>query len=404
MGMAQAFPTVTGADPFNDTRGLRASQAYLTQPAAMVNVSSPGQRLVLRTTLNFEAWTQPDGELTLGGWGEGFTDRRHPHTLLHEFMLSATAWDTPAGALSLSAGKGFAPYGTDDPMGRPAVKYPTNHHLSQILERWTANAQLLTRSGLSVEAGLFGGAEPDGPYDWSNIDSFGDSWSARVAQRFGGGVGPAARWEASASYARVAEAAHGAKETTQLANAALRHSADHRFGHLYALAEASRSWPEAGRGYYALLGEARVGLGERRRHQPYIRTEYATRPEYARLGAPGTSGFFRYDHAAHHTLGSTRWLVNTLGYAHESAALPVSVRPFAELQHHFVSPDRGVRPQALFGARQVWTVSAGARLFFGGGPMRMGSYGALDPMASAMRPARGAAPDAPAGVHEHGAP
>jgi len=72
-------------------------------------------------------------------------------------------WDVGGGALSLSAGKGFAPYGTCDPMARPGLKYPTNHHLSQVLERWTANASWL-RGGWSLEAGLFGGQEPEGVY------------------------------------------------------------------------------------------------------------------------------------------------------------------------------------------------------------------------------------------------
>ncbi len=398
MGMAQAFPTVTGGDPFNETRDLRTSESYLTQPAAMFNIASPGSRVVLRTTLNFEAWTQPGGELTYGGWGEGYIDSRHPHTLLHEFMLSVNAWDTPAGSFSVSAGKGFAPYGTDDPMARPVIKYPTNHHLSQILERWTVNAQYLTPGGLSLEAGLFGGAEPEGPYDFDNINSFGDSWSARLAQRFGDGFGPSAPLELSASYARVAEGHHGTDEITELANVALRHGGAYRFGGVYALAEASRSWPEAGRGYYSLLGETRLGLGQGERHQPYYRVEYATRPEYERQGSPGTEGFFRYDHDAH-AIGSTRWLINSVGYGYEASSFPVSTRPYVELQHNHVSAERGgVDPRALFGTRTVWSVSAGVRLFFGGGPMRMGSYGLLDPMSVEMRP--GAAMRHGAAAHE----
>ena len=45
-----------------------------------------------------------------------------------------------AARVSLSIGKGFAPFGTDDPMVRPFVRYPVNHHLSQILERGVAIA------------------------------------------------------------------------------------------------------------------------------------------------------------------------------------------------------------------------------------------------------------------------
>ena len=59
----------------------------------------------------------------------------------------------------------------------------------------------------------------------------------------------------------------------------------------------------------------------------------------------------------------------------------MATRPFIEVQHNHASPERGgVEPEILFGARGFWTVSAGFRLFFGGGPMRMGSYGVLDDM------------------------
>ena len=74
-------------------------------------------------------------------WGEGFIDRRHPHTYLHELMFSfddLLGKVDGAARLSLAAGKGFAPFGTDDPMVRPVLRYPVNHHLAQILERAVA--------------------------------------------------------------------------------------------------------------------------------------------------------------------------------------------------------------------------------------------------------------------------
>lgn len=213
VAMAQAFPVVTLGAPGREGSALHRTEAFLTQPALMANLESAGGVLALRTTLNLEGLTIPDGELTFGGWGEGFIDKRHPHTLLHELMLSVNLWNAAGGALSVSAGKGFAPYGTDDPMARPGLKYPTNHHLSQILERWTINAAYL-RGGWSIEAGLFGGAEPEGPYDLSNITSFGDSWSARLARRWGAGSGPMAEWEASLSYGRVVEEQHDVETTT----------------------------------------------------------------------------------------------------------------------------------------------------------------------------------------------
>lgn len=384
MGMAQLFPVMTAASPRAERSVLRTAGLYATQPAAMLNIASPGSRFVLRTTLNFEELTQENGELSFGGWGEGYLDARHPHTLLHEVMLTANGWNVGGGALSLSAGKGFAPYGTDDPMGRPALKFPTNHHLSQVLERFTTNAAWL-RNGWGIEAGVFGGTEPNGAYDLSNIKSYGDSWSARLSKRLGG-FGPSATWEFTASFARVTESHHGKELLTTLANGAVRHARDYAFGRLYVMSEVSGSNPAVGEGHHSVLGEAQLATGRERRHQPYYRVELATRPEYERQGAPGTPEFYRYAHDAHE-IGATRWVIHTLGYGYETRPLPVSVRPFVELQLNSVTADRGaVDPRTLYGSRSVWSLTLGARLYFGGGAMRMGGYGVLDPMTTAMRP------------------
>ena len=397
MGMAQVLPIRTGGSVFHDAAPLDAQALYLTQPAVMVNLASPGARIVLRTTLNFEAWSQPDGELTYGGWGEGFIDKRHPHTLLHEAMLTYNAWQAPGrGSFSLSAGKGFAPYGTDDPMSRPVAKFPTNHHLSQVLERYTINALYLTRTGLSLEAGLFSGGEPDGPYDFSNIESFGNSFSVRAIQRLGSGSGPAAAWEVSGSYARVKEVHHESPTVTHLLNAAVRHHQRHRAADVYALLEASQSevaGPTAG--YRALVGEMQLGLGKARRHQPYLRVEWSTRPEYQRDGLPGTEGFYRYDHDHAEMLGASEWLIPTVGYGAELGRFPITVAPFLEVQYNHVRQARGaVDPKSLFGRADFWSATAGFRLQLGGARMRMGSYGALDPMTAAMRPTTAATTDA----------
>lgn len=376
MPMGQIYPLVTFGAPFSDDSSLQRTRFYPTQANIMANLEGPGSRVVLRTAINLEGLTIPDGETTYGGWGEGFIDSRHPHTLLHEAVLSVNFWDAGPGAFSISAGKGFATYGVDDPMGRPVQKFPTNHHLSQILERFFIGGIYLV-DGWNLEASLFGGDEPDGPYDLSNITPFGNSWAVRVGRRFGEGFGTLAAWEATASYAQVREAHGDETELTELFNLGLRHAARYDFGDLYALAEGSLSRPDEEDGYFSLLGET---LLQRGRHQPYYRIEYASRPEYAREGAGGTSEFFHYEHDDH-PIGSTRWLINSAGYAYTLGQFPAVFRPFVEVQHHSVMEGRGgIEPEALFGTSSFWSLSAGLRLFFGGDQMRMGTYGILDPM------------------------
>ena len=404
MAMGQAFPAVTFNAPGEDSP-LSRTEAYLTQPAAMINVESPGSRLVLRATVNLEGLTQPGGELTPGGWGEGFIDRRHPHTILHEAMLSANVWRGADGGFSLSAGKGFAPFGTDDPMSRPGLKYPTNHHLSQILERYTVNG-VLVRGPWSAEAGVFAGAEPEGPYDFSNYRGFGDSYSARVARRFGG-TGTSARWELSASGASIAETHGDESERTTLWNGAARHRGASRLGMLYGLVEGSTSRPEHGDGFWSVLGELSLASG---RHQTYYRVEYATRPEYRRQGTSGPDDFFRYDHDAEE-IGATRWLISTAGYSFGATRGAIGAFPFVEVQLNRVSLERPsttgteafgldpLNPALLFGTDRFFSISTGVRIFFGGGPMRMGTYGVLDDMTTTHGASDGRNPDGPSTNH-----
>jgi hypothetical protein len=396
IGMGQGFPIVSVGAPARSELPINRTDYYLTQPAIMANVESTGSRWVFRTTLNLEAFTLDDGEVTFGGWGEGYIDSRHPHTFLHEAMLSLNLWEARGGAFSISAGRGFAPYGTDDPMARPVLKYPTNHHLSQILERWTINAIYL-RQGWSIEGGLFGGDEPTDPWDVGNIAGFGRSWSARATRRFGEGVGPMAQWELSGSVGRVRETHGGHHETlTHLYNTAVRHAGRVGASNLYGLAEYSVGNTEGNR-YFSALGESQLEAG---RHQPYVRVEYSTRPEYRREGVPGTDRFFRYDHDDE-PIGATRWLITSLGYGHRLSGYPASARPFIELQHFRVRPEHGgITPQALFGRSSFWSLSAGVRVFLGGEPMRMGTYGILDPMTVMHRQQMEAMQHSPA-HHQH---
>ncbi|MBA4160310.1 MAG: hypothetical protein H0X65_23050, partial [Gemmatimonadetes bacterium] len=88
----------------------------------------------------------------------------------------------------------------------------------------------------------------------------------------------------------------------------------------------------------------------------------------------------------------TRWRIHSLGYGYQLGGSSVSGRPFVELQHHRIWWDRGfgsLAPERLFRTNSVWSLSAGMRLYFGGGPMRMGSYGILDPMSVMHREMEG---------------
>ena len=126
----------------------------------------------------------------------------------------------------------------------------------------------------------------------------------------------------------------------------------------------------------------RLELG---RHRPYYRIEYATRPEYEREGLPGTEGFYRYDHDSR-AIGASRWEIHSLGYETEARGAGLITRPFVEVQYNRVENERGdFSPVQAFGDDRFWSLSAGFKLFLGSDSMRMGNYGVLDPMTTAMR-------------------
>ena len=153
---AQAIGVATRESPA--LRDSDLTEGYLTQPMLMLTLSPWGEALCLKNTINFEGATIQRGELNAGIYGEGYIDRRHPHTYLHELVLTSArrfGGDSPSG-VSFTVGKGFAPFGTDDPMARPFEKYPINHHLAQILERAVAIGALRAGSWI-FEAGAFNG-------------------------------------------------------------------------------------------------------------------------------------------------------------------------------------------------------------------------------------------------------
>jgi hypothetical protein len=172
--MIQAIPVVTRADPTATASTL--AEGYLSQPMIMAHGSFGW--LQARGTLNLEGLTLERGELSTGAYGESYVDRRHPHAYVHE-LLAGVEPVFRGVAASLFAGRGFAPFGSDDPMARPFEKYPVNHHLAQVLERVVAVAAV--RKGPVIgEIGTFNGDEPTSPGSSPEFSRFGDSWAARL--------------------------------------------------------------------------------------------------------------------------------------------------------------------------------------------------------------------------------
>ena len=83
-----------------------------------------------------------------------------------------------------------------------------------------------------------------------------------------------------------------------------------------------------------------------------------------------------------HSHGASQHTGGESSHSRQSSAYPASLHPFLEVQYHRVRAERGDVPPDGFPGKgsSFWVLSLGARPFLGGGPMRMGSYGVLDPM------------------------
>ncbi|MDQ3997522.1 MAG: hypothetical protein M3303_10985 [Gemmatimonadota bacterium] len=381
-GAAQAIPLLTRATP---TAGRRSStEAYLTQPVLMGHVSVFGGRAAGHAMLNLEGATLSRGELNTGTYGEGFVDRRHPHSYVHELLATARA-DVGAGqrraALSLTAGRGFAPFGSDDPMARPFAKYPVNHHLAQILERLVVVAA--ARSGpLMLEGGIFNGDEPTDPRSVPAWSRFGDSWSGRVT------LTPARGVELAASVARVEspEFKEGLGLDQRKTSAVLRIAqpvAGGR-GSRYVLAEWARTHDDR-RGRVAftftsfLVEAAYCGRGpvpDGAGWTGALRIEQTTRPEEERQIDLFRTPRPQIEFAI---LGRTRWTVVTAASGTNAARLGVlTVAPFVEATYaraEAVEQLAAFIPREFYGSDRLWLLSLGARVNLGRRQHRMGRYG-----------------------------
>ena len=358
----------THADPVPGDRAL--GEIRLVQPAVMVHGGAFENRLRLLGTLDLEGLTIPNGELTPGSWGEGFMDRRHPHTYLHELMLSGEQMliggrDGLRGSLSI--GKGFAPFGTDDPMSRPVTRYPVNHHLAQILERAVVIAGV-SAGPLLVEAGVFNGDEPERPGDWPNLSRFGDSWSGRLA------VLPTRNLELQGSYARVRSPEHrpGSGPDQQKWSVAGRWDGAINGAPLYGLAE----WVRTDEIFFVLHGLLAEGAWSPGRSRLHYRFERTDRPEEERGLNPFRS---IRPHLENSIQGVTRWTIHTLGYGFQlsMSGARLSGRPFVEVSYGRMRKVGGgvFDIGTVYGKTSFWSLGLGVRMNIGSPMHRMGRYG-----------------------------
>jgi hypothetical protein len=382
---ANAVPVYTWVDPVPGDRSL--GEIHVVQPTVMLHAGALSNRLRLLTTLNLEGWTMPRGELAPGDWGEGFMDRRHPHTYVHEVVLmfdDLLGRRDGSARVSVSAGKGFVPFGTDDPMSRPPLRYPVNHHFAQILER--AVAILGVKAGpIMVEGSLFNGDEPERPGQWPRVSRFGDSWSGRIT------LLPLSQLELQGSHAEVESPEHRPGFGTDQSKWSLsaRWSGEVRHAPVYGLLEWARNSEANGFFvFHSLLAEGAWSRGPSRLHYRFERTE---RPEEERTLDPFRSV---RPHLENSILGTTRWTIHTAGYSHQlSLADRLSAAPLVEVSYGRVAKvDGGLFDAAAwYGKTTFWSVSVGIRVGLGMPMHRMGRYGV----------AQDTAPDMPEAHHEH---
>jgi hypothetical protein len=369
--MVQAIPVVTRADPTATRSSL--TEGYLSQPLIVAHASWNWMQAI--GTLNLEGLTLKRGELNTGGYGEGYVDRRHPHSYIHEALVGAMgSYDGFSG--STFVGRGFVPFGSDDPMVRPFEKYPVNHHLAQILERLVAVAAV-RRGPVIAEVATFNGDEPLSPGSPPSFSRFGDSWASRLT------VLPVDGLDVSASVARVKspEVQSGAGLDQQKSSVVARFSRETNDSWHYALAEWAHTneldHGERVTSLGSLLGEAalcRAGV------VGAIRVEQSDRPEEEQLQDPFRTPRPPVDLS---NLGVSRWTIVSASLSPPAARVGfVTGRPFVEVQRLAVAagnPAGIFNPELRYGADRMWMLSAGVRLRAGSMHDRMGRYGVAVP-------------------------
>ncbi len=373
-----AVGVVTRADPAY--LGESLTEAYLTQPNMMTDVRHGALQFV--GTLNFEGFTLRRGELNAGMYGEGYVDRRHPHTFVHEAVLSASSASWRSARFSLSAGKGFTPYGTDDPMMRPFEKYPVNHHHAQIIERAVAVGAVQWGSemrGVSLEHGFFNGDEPVAPFNAPRWSRFGDSRATRLTVRALDGL----EWQGSRAFVRSPGIVQGgAFDHVQTSTSVRFERPRMRRDRRYVLLEFARTDESLGqRRVFRFESALAEGLLEWHGASVALRGERTERPENERLLDPFRT---QAGHIDFQILGVTRWTIGTLALTAPALTFrsirTAHVVPFVEIARARPEARRlptVFEPSQFYGSRTLWSLSAGIRLHAGTMRSRMGRYGVM---------------------------
>ena len=367
---AMATALVTMVSPA--VGGRSRTEVQITQPMIGVRGARADGALQYAAMLNAERWTMPDGEPVAGIWGEGFVERRHPHTVLHELMLSG-ALRVETARMSVAGGRGFVPFGTDDPMVRSFTTYPANHHLSQVMERVQFVAAVAIRERAAIEVATFNGDEPASPTSAPQWNRFGDSYAARATVW----AHPWLEIQGSAAAVRSPEFVRPDGLDQRKFSASARITPRRR-SLVYALVEWART-DERYQGrhivtYGSGLAETLIRL---QAWSVALRVERTTRPEDERLLDP-----FRTARPPNHLLiqGLTRWHIL-------SAQLARSVRIgnhvhttlFAEAEFAQSAPLLRpvlLDPRDVIGGSRAAFFIAGIRLGAGAMSRRVGRYGA----------------------------
>jgi hypothetical protein len=248
-------------------------------------------------------------------------------------------------------------------MSRPAVLFPVNHHLSQILERAVALAGVRVRWA-TLEGAVFNGDEPVSPGSWPAWDRFGDSWAGRLT------LNPIPGLEAQASLAWVhsPENRPGAGPDDRKVSVSTRWERGRWYGELEWARTATAD------GFFVFHSALAEGAVTLKGHRPYVRLERSERPEEERR----FESFFRTRRPLFENsiLGITRWTVLTAGDALDLHRGPLRYAPFVEVAWIGIARVGGgvFDPNTFYGREHGASVTIGMRLALGMRMHRMGRY------------------------------